>query len=210
MERTETKFNCDMETGLLINSDEIKAEDLIPMFEHGLICKVVNANTTKYFINLEKLNPKKCNRINSLMFYGARYCSYNSHCKYFTNGEPPNENCYGCLYFEPATKKQLNKHEKIKEYINKFIPYCPNIDDIKEEKDSGWVDYRKYLKSQYWQEFRLKAMEHYDNKCSWCGVDGDKSNLQVHHLHYKNLGNEGLEDVSLLCPSCHKKAHGKY
>ncbi len=125
-------LSCDLETGLLVNSKDLKSEYLEVLFEQGIICKVVNANTTKYFVNIKMFNPKKCNEINTLMFFGARYCSYNTHCKYFASGEPPNKECYGCLYFEPITKEQLAEHEKTKEYANKFIAYNPNTDDIEE------------------------------------------------------------------------------
>ncbi len=32
--------------------------------------------------------------------------------------------------------------------------------------------------------------------------------LEVHHLHYKNVGLERQEDIIVLCPECHKKEHG--
>lgn len=35
-----------------------------------------------------------------------------------------------------------------------------------------------------------------------------KSDMVVHHLSYKNIGNEKIdEDVTLLCHACHKATH---
>ena len=31
--------------------------------------------------------------------------------------------------------------------------------------------------------------------------------LEVHHRHYDTLGNERLDDVEVLCSSCHRNEH---
>jgi len=33
-------------------------------------------------------------------------------------------------------------------------------------------------------------------------------NLEVHHLTYDRLGDERMDDLEVLCPDCHRKAHG--
>lgn len=45
-----------------------------------------------------------------------------------------------------------------------------------------------------------------------CGGPLDKiKSVQVHHITYKNLGNENvLTDLCTLCGSCHKKIHNYY
>lgn len=32
--------------------------------------------------------------------------------------------------------------------------------------------------------------------------------LNLHHLHYRNIGHEKLEDLQALCRHCHLKVHG--
>jgi hypothetical protein len=34
--------------------------------------------------------------------------------------------------------------------------------------------------------------------------------LDLHHKHYRTLGEEGLDDVELLCRACHDKQHFNY
>ena len=77
-------------------------------------------------------------------------------------------------------------------------------------------EYDKYMKSDAWAKKRAERLELDDNKCVMCerpnGLqkDGVTPILQVHHISYKNLGNEPMEDLVSLCPSCHKRIHKYY
>ena len=71
--------------------------------------------------------------------------------------------------------------------------------------DKNKIEYRKYLKSEHWINFRDEALNHYGRKCSNCGSE---KSLNVHHLTYKNRGHEKLEDVVVLCHNCHNEIHG--
>jgi len=73
------------------------------------------------------------------------------------------------------------------------------------ESDKNKAEYKKYLKSEHWQSFRKEAIEHHGSFCSLCG---GKEKISVHHLTYKNRGHENLDDVVVLCDSCHKEIHG--
>lgn len=65
----------------------------------------------------------------------------------------------------------------------------------------------EYLKSGHWQIFRRKALQNRAFTCENCGER--QKPLDVHHLTYKNLWNEQLEDVEVLCRKCHNKKHHK-
>ena len=48
-------------------------------------------------------------------------------------------------------------------------------------------------------------------KCCMCGQDNEHTRLQVHHLHYRTLGEENpMTDLVSLCKSCHEKLHRLY
>ena len=73
--------------------------------------------------------------------------------------------------------------------------------------------YQKYLQSQEWQEkkrqvFRRALRNANSNNmygiCEKCGYTPWRPCLQIHHKSYKNVFNEPLEDLILLCPRCHK------
>lgn len=77
-------------------------------------------------------------------------------------------------------------------------------------------EYDQYMRSDEWVKKRAERLELDDNKCAMCGrlngyqKDGVTPILQVHHISYKNLGKEPMEDLISLCPSCHKKIHNYY
>mgnify|MGYP000337543416 CR=1 FL=1 len=65
--------------------------------------------------------------------------------------------------------------------------------------------YKAHLNSDKWRKFRLMAIEQTGNKCEECGKSGEKISLEVHHLHYRNLGTETLDDITVCCSDCHKE-----
>ena len=65
-------------------------------------------------------------------------------------------------------------------------------------------DYSAWLETDEWQRIRQEAIERADNCCADCGAT---RRLQVHHLHYRNIGTEQPEDLVVLCESCHIGRH---
>ncbi len=65
--------------------------------------------------------------------------------------------------------------------------------------------YHKYLLSDEWAQIKIDLFEVRGRKCERCG---SKSNIQVHHLTYKNIFNEEPEDLEVVCRKCHKLEHG--
>jgi hypothetical protein len=86
------------------------------------------------------------------------------------------------LYHE---RKQLNKHRLIIERDKK-------IEEIK-----------NHYHSEYWKNIRKEIIE---LNCGYCEICGESGN-DVHHTHYDNFGKEKIEDLQLLCRSCHEFAH---
>ena len=68
------------------------------------------------------------------------------------------------------------------------------------------IKYQEYLDSVFWELTRNKALEKAGRKCQLCS---NKSNLQVHHTTYENLGCEKENDLIVLCDKCHGKFHDK-
>jgi hypothetical protein len=65
--------------------------------------------------------------------------------------------------------------------------------------------YQEYLKSDEWKIKAEQCKKLADYKCAKCGSD---EKLNAHHLTYKNVGDERMEDLQCLCFSCHNKEHG--
>ena len=52
--------------------------------------------------------------------------------------------------------------------------------------------------------YRLNAFQKYEHKCACCGWDEDERILEVHHID-NNHNNNQLDNLILLCPTCHRK-----
>lgn len=66
------------------------------------------------------------------------------------------------------------------------------------------MDYQHYLTTVHWEKTRARKVAQVNYKCEKCSRT---SGLEVHHLTYARLGEERLEDLQVLCPVCHRKAH---
>lgn len=66
-------------------------------------------------------------------------------------------------------------------------------------------EYKEYLKTPHWKETRDKRLSLDGKRCYVCGY---KHNLNVHHISYKNVGNEDVrKDLVTLCDMCHLMVH---
>ena len=68
--------------------------------------------------------------------------------------------------------------------------------------------YRKYLESDEWKEFKRNYFRSFERECSKCGKRGMA--VQLHHKDYSRLYIEKISDVEPLCEKCHGKVHGTY
>lgn len=66
------------------------------------------------------------------------------------------------------------------------------------------MPYAEYLTTQHWRHMRALAIDRYGVACALCNSSGS----EVHHRTYERLGQERLDDLIVLCRSCHKKHHG--
>lgn len=65
--------------------------------------------------------------------------------------------------------------------------------------------YREYLQSNHWKKVKQRFWKSKLTKsCACCGT---KTNLDLHHLTYKRIGCEKLNDFKLICRSCHNDTH---
>lgn len=62
--------------------------------------------------------------------------------------------------------------------------------------------YRAYLKSTAWKQKRAMKIASVGGRCERC--PGSKK-LHCHHRTYKRLGCETMEDLQILCETCHDR-----
>ena len=64
--------------------------------------------------------------------------------------------------------------------------------------------YNKYIQSFDWKIKREEVLDRYGYRCVKCKTF---FGLQIHHLTYKNLGDEKKDELVPLCNDHHKLAH---
>lgn len=66
-------------------------------------------------------------------------------------------------------------------------------------------NYLEYLESDHWQNLRVLCRARFNEKCAICH---DEKTLQCHHRIYRRKYQDTVvEDLILLCDSCHKMVH---
>ena len=65
--------------------------------------------------------------------------------------------------------------------------------------------YQIYIRSSAWQQStaRLQCINRAQGRCEVCNRKG----RHVHHITYKNIGNESPNDLLYVCLSCHEYLH---
>ena len=63
--------------------------------------------------------------------------------------------------------------------------------------------YALYLKSEHFQALRRKLYLQAKGLCQDCNQQVNPNNFIAHHLTYKRIGKEKLQDMECLCPKCH-------
>jgi hypothetical protein len=70
----------------------------------------------------------------------------------------------------------------------------------------GWrARYKRYLLSNAWKQRRDGALRRANGCCAMCEQPTDRP--QVHHVDYMRVGAEQVEDLRVLCRSCHGVVH---
>lgn len=70
-------------------------------------------------------------------------------------------------------------------------------------------EYANYRQTAQWKEKRKTCLEKYDHRCQVCGCTSWRRIVDVHHLHYKNIGKENPEDLISLCCVHHEMIHNQ-
>ena len=127
---------------------------------------------------------------NSVLYEGRHRCP---NCK---NNENKNGKYVKCAYCGKEiyrTKSRLDKSETGLFYCSRE---CGNRHKNEIRRANGeWNDSLNY---------RLKAFKAFPHKCMVCGWNEDERILEVHHKD-ENRSNNDIDNLSILCPICHRK-----
>ena len=77
--------------------------------------------------------------------------------------------------------------------------------DWEQQQKERHEAYNDYINSFEWKAKRMNIVVRDKGLCVLCKSKGE----HVHHLTYKNFGNEDNRDLILLCKECHEYIHEK-
>lgn len=69
------------------------------------------------------------------------------------------------------------------------------------------MNYKQYLSGSDWINKRVTKLERKNGEKRRCAICSSKTNLDVHHLNYRNLYDVEQSDLRVLCRRCHFLAH---
>lgn len=100
--------------------------------------------------------------------------------------------------FDDSVKyTDLNLPQVTKSQFVRKIEYTPTALVSRKAKET-------YLHSKAWKELKLQRLAIANNCCEHCHSTTD---LHLHHINYANLQNESIDDVCILCSTCHNTLH---
>ena len=119
-------------------------------------------------------------------------------------------NCI-CIY----CKKEFYKCESKKKKSRSGLHFCcRKHKDLGQRLESGLkAIHPPHYGDGKWT-YRRKAFEEYEHKCNKCGWGDHIPVLEVHHKD-RNRKNDNIDNLEILCPTCHLTHHflektGKY
>ena len=127
------------------------------------------------------------------------------------------DNCGGCLEMTKPLKRSEYGHRTKGEFSKEKLQNWRREKQIERKEIHTFTKYLKFVKSNfykytihlqsvYWRNIRQLALERDKYTCQFCKSERA---TEVHHLTYKNLGNELLEELTSYCRACHEKVHEK-
>lgn len=96
-----------------------------------------------------------------------------------------------------------NKGQKIRQQGGQVMQ-PPRVTQ-QEQQAQNTTHYNQYIRSERWKELRELALQRAQFKCELCG----NPYSAVHHIKYPaNYDTDTLENVLVVCETCHEKLHG--
>ena len=116
------------------------------------------------------------------------------------------------VYTSPAdtpqsTSSSISISDKTETEFKEYMDNLRNGIAVDEPEDmSEVVDYKTYITSLEWKNNSARRDVLYKDNYQ-CRMCKSSVGIEVHHITYKNLGNEHIGDLVTLCRDCHEYTH---
>ena len=106
-------------------------------------------------------------------------------------------------YSKQSSSKPVSNIKKLLAELPSSLSSTSEIDTNAYTTEQFIMFKHNYLQSQQWRDKRHLVIQR-DGNCRVCKAT---INLEVHHLSYKHLSQEPLEELITLCRTCHQSRH---
>lgn len=127
-----------------------------------------------------------------------KYCS--RKCSHRAREQRVDVICYEC---GETTQKRKSQLSKSKHGFNFCSRTCK---DLSQSLKGKCEEIRPSHYGIGHSNYRNFALENYESKCYSCGYNKYPEVLHVHHID-KNRKNSTLDNLEILCPTCHMENH---
>ena len=113
-------------------------------------------------------------------------------------------------YLDYITKKTDKLPPKIENNkLSGIDSLSANLNKIAQSFEYNFLkkEKAKYFKSKEWNNTRKQVLTRDNNKCVLCHNAIPYAILDIHHITYKNLFHENIDELITLCQKCHKSLH---
>lgn len=160
------------------------------------------SDKNRLFVDFECDNCRSVHKKQKRFMNGNNFCSHNcmgehKKLKYSTK--------YDCSFCKKEIFRNPSKQQACKSGLFFCSKHCRNeAQKIKHGITDIWPSH--YGTSNGLSSYRDWALDEFPHKCNNCGYDKYLKLLHVHHID-ENRENNKLENLELLCPTCHLEKH---
>lgn len=134
-------------------------------------------------------------------YYCSRKCAANGNIS--TRCKKRDNNIVVCAYCDKRFPKRLSAIKKSKSGLH-FC--CRQHKDLAQRLGGLKEIQPSHYGTSKVPEYRQKAFENFEHKCFDCGWNKHSTILEVHHKD-EDRSNNSLENLVILCPTCHQVRH---
>lgn len=140
----------------------------------------------------------KCRHCDTLVIFKASKFKQSKLKKpYYFRGYLKCETCRAIYMLEKFKVYNVNIPKRKKKKKKKKVVKTRSLKELRT------MSYEKYLNTGHWRRRRLEYYKTHKKICFCCGC----KSYALHHISYKNRGNEKDEDLTPLCEKHHNKIH---
>ncbi len=135
---------------------------------------------------------------------GGIFCSRLCSCNFIHtlhSPKPHNQNCNQC-----GTSFYRHPNRVLRNSQSGLVFCTRKCKDLAQRIENNHLSMRPLHYGDVSKDYRAIAFRHYQHECNLCGYKKFVNVLEVHHVD-NDHSNNCLDNLKLVCPTCHAEIH---